>query len=344
MMRRPSAALWFLSPWLAGFVALSLVPMGASFVMSLMDTHGTLAIERWTWEGDGQYREALGISRALPLPNDDDGRRRAGVHDDAGSPGGRTGVYAKPRFLTALWNSLLFTLFAVPLGLSASLGVALLMNRSIPGISVFRAIVYLPYLLGGVATILIWSWLFNPRFGWINWMIRFAYDMIDPFVAPFNTVGTAHWPVPDWLYSETACIPALVIMDAWTMGGAMIIFLAALKCLPKTLYDAAVLDGAGAWRCFRHVTIPMLTPAILFNLIVAVIFAMQSFKEAYLLQHRSQHDGLLFVALHIYETAFEPPYRLGHASAIAWLLVAVLIALVVPILISSRWWVHYEDR
>jgi multiple sugar transport system permease protein len=248
------------------------------------------------------------------------------------------------RFYTSLYNTLFYSAFAVPLGLCSSLAVALLLNVSFRGESVVRAIVYLPHVLGGVATIVIWSWLFNPRFGWLNQAIGLVYAGLDPLVRLVSESGTASWPLPRWLHSPTGCKPAVILMHAWTMGGSMLIFLAALRHVPTVLYDAANLDGAGAWHRFRFVTLPQITPAILLNATVGLIFAMQSFNEPYLLQNREQNDGLLFYVVNLYQAAFEPPYRLGHACALAWILCLVLCVLTLPLVLSSRRWAHYEDQ
>ena len=219
--------------------------------------------------------------------------------------------------------------------------MALLLSQPFRGASIVRAVVYLPHLLGGVATIIIWSWLLNPRFGWINEAIRFVYVLIDPVVRLFSETGTSEWLLPGWLYSPFWCKPAVVIMHTWTMGGAMLVFLAALRRVPRTLYDAAGLDGAGAFARFRHITWPQITPVVLFNLIVGIVFTTQAFNEAYLLQNRGQRDGLLFYMVHVYQSAFEPPYRIGYASALCWIMFAVLCVIVGPLLWTSRRWVHY---
>ena len=121
----------------------------------------------------------------------------------------------------------------------------------------------------------------------------------------------------------------------------MLIFLAALRRVSPVLHDAARIDGAGTWHRFWHLTLPQITPAILFNLAFGLIFAMQAFSEGYLLQNRQQDDGLLFFVLYLYQVAFEPPYRLGYASALSWILFVVLLLLMIPLLWSSKKWVHY---
>jgi len=284
----------------------------------------------FSWVGAAHYRTAFGVDGAYEPSGDDPWHWR--------TLGGRP---SDPQFYGALGNSLFYSLFAVPLALCTSLLAAILLNRSFRGMSVVRACMYLPHVLGGVATIVIWSWMFNPRFGWINQAIRGVYLAIDPVVALLSEGGTTGWTVPDWLYSPAGCKPAVIVMHVWMMGGAMLIFLAALRRVPGELYEAARIDGAGPWHRFRHVTWPQITPVVLFNLVFGLIFAMQCFSEAYMLQNRQQEDGLLFYMLHLYQVAFEPPYRFGYASALAWILFGVLAILIVPVLWTSRRWVYY---
>jgi multiple sugar transport system permease protein len=203
----------------------------------------------------------------------------------------------------------------------------------------------LPYMLGGVATVLVWSWLFNPRFGLINRGLYLAFETLDPLVRVFSPTGTDGWTAPDWFYSPAACKPALIIMHVWLCGGAMLVFLAALQRVPGTLHDAARIDGAGAVRRFFAITLPHISPAIVFNAAVGVIFSMQAFDQAYLLYNRAQRDGLLFYMLRLYRVAFEDPHRLGYASALAWILFVVIAALTAPLVAIAGKRVYYAaDR
>lgn len=316
MTKGRGQAIGFMLPWAIGFVVMIAVPMFASLLISFTDAEGALSVGDLSWVGAKHYREAVGWSQAS-LPTDGD-----------------------PLFYKSLQNSLVYTLLAVPLGLTLSLAVALLLHQPFRGMSIVRGLVYLPHLMGGVATVIIWSWLLNPQFGWINEGIRTFYALLDPVVRVFNDVGTRDWQVPGWLYSPVWCKPALALMSAWAMGGAMLIFLAALRGIPESSYDAARLDGAGVCKRFGHVTWPQITPAVLFNLLVSSVFCMQSFTESYLLGNRSQEDGLLFYVVYVYESAFQPPYRLGYACALAWIFVVLLILIGAPLLWTSRWWVH----
>ncbi len=341
-------AYWLLLPWVVGVCILTAIPLLSSLVLSLTNARGNLAVDEWAWVGTDNYRRALGMgdrhaqrashtpgstvmvrngSQELAISHPDDTDRRTPTD---------------PKFRLALANSLTFTALAVPLSVCAALAVALLLHRPMRGGRFFRLVIYLPHLLGGVATIVIWSWLFNPQFGWINEGIRTLYALADPLVGVFLPGGTRGWPVPRWLYSPSGCKPALIIMHTWTMGGSMLIFLAARQRISARLYEAATLDGAGGMQRFRSITWPHLTPVVLFNLVLGTVFAMQTFNESYMLQNRQQGGGLLFYALHMYQTAFEPPYDFGYASALGLVFLVVLVTIVGLLLVSARSWVHYD--
>jgi len=302
---------WFALPWLVGVIGLVVLPVVGSLCMSLLHWDGLSLTRDVEWVGLDNYREILG--------------------DD-------------PLFAKALGNSLYYSLIGTPLVLAASLAVSVLLSRRLRGIGLFRTLFYLPHVLGGVATVLIWSWLFNPRFGPINAMLGWCFATVDPLVRLFGAEGSSSWPTPKWFYSPQWCKPALILMQIWSFGGAMLIFLAALQHVPRSLDDAAAIDGAGRWRRFRHVTLPHLTPAILFNLVTGLVFSMQAFHQAYLLTNRAQDDGLLFYVLYLYRCAFEPPYRVGYASALAWIFFVVVFVLVLLAVWSARSWVFYEGE
>ena len=314
-------------------VCWTLLPMAGALVLSFTRTEGNLRVHEADWVGLDNYQNALTVDQDAALPD--------------GCPwywhrlGGRP---RDPQFYRALYNSLYFTVFAVPLELTFALLVALLLAQPLRGGALFRTIAYLPHLLGGVATLLIWSWLLNPRFGWVNRLIELVYALLDPVVGLFCSTGTADWALPFWLYSPGWCKPAVILIHTWTLGGSMLIFLAALRRVPRMYYDAAALDGAGRWGRFRHVTLPQISPVILFNATIGLLFAMQSFNESYVLEHWSQRGGLTFYVRYLYELAFEPPCALGYASALAWILFVVLFVLTLPLVWSARHWVYYAAR
>ncbi|MFQ5489542.1 MAG: carbohydrate ABC transporter permease [Phycisphaerae bacterium] len=306
-----AGALGFYAPWLVGVVGLTVIPVLGSLGLSFLRWDGLSFSADLHWVGLDHYRTLL---------NDD------------------------PDFGRALANSLIYSLMATPLSLLASLGAAVLLSRRLPGMGIFRTLVYLPHVLGGVATVMIWSWLLNPRFGPVNAAIRESYALLDPLVRLWNPAGTADWSVPGWFYSPTWCKPGLVLMQLWSFGGGMLIFLAALQQVSAQTLEAARLDGADAWSRFRHVILPSITPAILFNTVTGLAASMQAFNQAYLMFNRSQDQGLLFYVLYLYRCAFEPPYRVGYASALAWVFFGIIFTLVVIAIRTARHWVFYEAR
>ncbi len=303
----------FALPWMVGMVTLTLVPMAVSLTLSFARWDG-LGFDSIGWVGSAHYE------RLWPWSG---------------------GESVDPRAVRALTNTVAYSLFAVSLNLMAAMVLALLLNRRLRGMVVFRTVFFLPYLLSSVATVMMWSWLFNPRFGLVNRGLRVVCDFLAmwPGLDGFATIE-----LPGWLYSEAGCMPTLVLMHVWLCGGPMLVFLAALQRVPMSLYEAAALDGAGRWRRFWHVTMPQLSPAVLFNLVIGLIFAMQTFDRAYLLYNRSQNDGLLFYMLYLYRIAFETPFRIGFASAMAWVLFVVIAVMVVPVLIVGRRVVFYAVR
>jgi len=307
----------FALPWLIGLFVLTLGPVCISFLISLTRWDGLSLSDGLSWVGSANYRELLGL----------DGGDRL-----------------DPLAYRALANSLWYTLVSVPLVLVTSLGAAMLLNTRLRGMGVFRVAFVLPYVLGGVATMMIWSWLLNPQYGLVNEGLGWLYAVIDPVVQLLGGSGTGGWSTPDWFYSPGGCKPALVMMHVWMGGGSMLIFLAALQRVPQELRDAVAIDGGGWWQGFRHATLPFVSPAILFNLVVGVIFSMQTFDEAYLLYNRSQEDGLLFYMVRLYRVAFEPPYRIGYASAMAWVLLVVLLLMVLPAVLLGRRYVYDEIK
>ena len=237
--------------------------------------------------------------------------------------------FEDPMFWTSLWNTLYYTAFAVPLGLLVSIGLALLLNTRAPGISIFRTIFFLPSIVPIVATAVLWMWVLNPDSGLINGLLH-QY---------FGIEG------PGWIADENWAKPSLVLMSLWMVGGAMVIFLAGLGEVPATLYEVARLDGAGPWATFRNVTLPMLTPTILFNLIMGLITAFQYFTQVYVMTggKGGPVDSTMFFALYLYRNAFYY-LRMGYASAMAWLLFLVILGATMLVLWSSRRWVYYANE
>ena len=227
-------------------------------------------------------------------------------------------------FWKSLSNTLYMVAFGLPVGLVAALGIALLLNQKLKGMPFYRTVYYLPSITPVVATSILWMWLLNPEIGLIN--------------IALGHMGVAH--TPSWLMDPLWSKPALILMGLWGSGGGMVIYLAALQGVPESLYEAASLDGAGHIAQFRHVTLPMLTPVILFNLIMGLIGSFQYFTQAYVMTSGGPQDSTLFYALHLFNSAFLD-FKMGYACAMAWILFIITLACAVAVFKSSARWVYY---
>ncbi|MBM3458138.1 MAG: sugar ABC transporter permease [Armatimonadetes bacterium] len=233
------------------------------------------------------------------------------------------------RFRKALGNTVLYVLGAVPFGTLNALGMALLLNQEVRGQALFRTLFYLPSVVSGVATSMMWMWLYNPSFGPIN-----------DFLA---RIGVPQDRLPGWLTDPQWALPALVFMSFWGVGNAMLIYLAGLQGVPQHLYEAADLDGATPWIRFQHVTLPMLTPTLLFNLVMGIIGSFQTFTQAFVMTNGGPQDATLFYVLYLYQKAFQQ-FQMGYASAMAWILFVIVMTLTLSLLRGSRRWVYYEGE
>jgi multiple sugar transport system permease protein len=228
------------------------------------------------------------------------------------------------------WQSLKVTTIyvagGVPLGLVVALLLALLLNQKVRGLAVFRTIFYLPSVVTGVAVSVVFMWVFNPQFGLINDALSY--------------VGITG---PGWIASPTWALPSLILMSLWSVGGTMLIFLAGLQGIPVELQEAAALDGANAVQRFWSVTLPLLTPTILFNLILLIINQFQSFTQAYVMTNGGPLYSTLFYVYYLYLNAFQY-FNMGYAAALAWVLFFIIFVLTVIIFRSSDRWVFYQGE
>jgi multiple sugar transport system permease protein len=227
-------------------------------------------------------------------------------------------------FWKSLRNTLYFAAFSLPLGLVMSLLVAVLLNQSVKGRSTFRAIFFLPSLIPIVASSMIWLWILNGNFGLLNSALEW-----------FHIKG------PQWLADPSWTKPSLILMSLWGCGNTIVIYLAALQDVPRSLYEAADIDGATAWVKLRHVTIPMISPVIYFNLIMGIIGSLQVFANAYImLGGGGPNRSALFYAVYLYQNAFE--YRqMGYACAMAWVLFVIILFLTWVATRSTRKLIYY---
>ena len=230
-------------------------------------------------------------------------------------------------FWQSLSVTIRYTLLYVPAELVGGLLLALLMNqRGVRGIRGVRTIYYLPTIISGVAFVVVWMWLFQPEAGLIN--------------ATLARVGIQG---PRWLADPNTALTALWLMSLWGLGRAALIYLAGLKGIPQQLYEAAAIDGAGALQSFRHVTLPMLTPTIFFNLILSIIGTFQTFTSAFVATNGGPLDSTLFYVLYLYRKAFQE-FQMGYASALAWVLFLIILVLTILVVRSGQWWVYYEGE
>jgi multiple sugar transport system permease protein len=227
-------------------------------------------------------------------------------------------------FLQSLKVTLVYTLTYVPLDLVLGLLIALLLNRPIKGIAFFRTIFYLPSILTGVAYVVMWMWIFHPQLGLINTTLKL-----------FGIAG------PRWLLDPRYALWALVLMSIFQVGRSMVIYLAGLQDVPKELHEAASIDGANAWNRFWKITLPLLTPSILFNLIFGIIMTFQSFTNVYIATNGGPLDSTLFYVLYLYQKAFSY-FEMGYASALAWILFIIVLICTAIIFLTSGKWVFYR--
>ena len=233
-------------------------------------------------------------------------------------------------FYKSLRVTAYYVVLAVPITQAAALLVAVLMNANVRGIGLFRTVYFLPSVITGVAMGTLWLALFNNDFGLINEVLR----------RPLGWVGLSP---PDWFGTDAgyAAIPAFVIMSVWGVGGAMVIYLAGLKSIPQSLYEAGTIDGTGPLRRFWNITLPMLSPLVFFNLVMGIIGSFQVFTQAFVMTGRGPDDSTLFYVLNLYYQAFES-HNMGYASAMAWVLFVIILAFTLLVFRGSRRFVYYE--
>ncbi|MCA9973271.1 MAG: sugar ABC transporter permease [Anaerolineales bacterium] len=281
---------WFyllIAPWLVGLVLFQAGPIVAAFGLALVE---------WPLPQPPTF---VGLAHFTALAGDGLVRR-------------------------TLWNTAYYALGTVPTGVLLGLGLALVLKRPLRGITFFRAAVFLPVIVSGVAMTLLWGWLFNPRYGLINGLLA--------------AVGVRG---PAWLQDAQWAMPALILMSLWSVGTNMLVYLAALQGVPRELQEAAALDGAGRWARFRHVTWPLITPATFYLLVANVIGAFQVFTPSYILTRGGPDNATLTLPLYIYFNAFSYG-NLGYAAALSLLLFGIILGLTLLQFRLARRWVFYR--
>jgi len=292
MSERIGPGYLFLTPWLIGLFGLTLGPIIYSFYLSFTQFDLLTSPE---WVGLDNYQRIL---------------------------------TADPKFMASMRVTFLFVLFSVPLKLAFALAVAMLLNKGISALPMYRAIFYLPSLLGAsVAIAILWRTIFSAD-GLINQLLWTAFGISGP----------------SWISNPNYALWTLVVLSIWQFGSPMIIFLAGLRQIPQDMYEAASLDGASQWRQFWKITLPLLTPVVFFNVIIQTIEAFKSFTPAFIISggQGGPINSTLFYTLYLYQEAFGF-FRMGYASALAWILLAIISAFTAISFLSSRYWVHYDD-
>jgi len=288
-MKKALTGYAFISPWLLGFVAFTAAPFLASIYLSFTRYD---IVSPPVWVGSANYQRLFAED---------------------------------PLFWKSLGITFKYALVAVPVGIIAGVGLALLLNLNIAGISVYRTVFFIPSIVPIVATSVVFMWLLNPQIGLVNGIL-----------GRFGIIG------PAWLVDPRWAFWSLVFMSLWAVGGSMIIYLAGLKDIPTTLYEAALIDGANAWQRTWHVTLPMMTPVIFFNLVMGVIGSFQYFTQAYIMTEGGPDDSTHFYALYLFNRAWRY-LDMGYASAMAWILFAIIMVLTGALFRTHKRWVHYGE-
>ncbi|MDA7978162.1 MAG: sugar ABC transporter permease [Pirellulales bacterium] len=306
-LRHRLTPLWFISPWLLGFGLLVVYPFVASLVWSFC-RYDMLSPPEYVW-----------------LEN------YARLADELVSGG---------RFGQAMWNTGYFVLISVPLSIGFGVGLAVMLSWRIRGQAIYRTLFFLPSVVPVAAASVLWMWLLDPQAGIVNAVLGVA-GVDGP--GWFNSVSEAAW-LPAWFrgIGGFGSKDALTLMSVWGVGNFMIIYLAALGEVPRSLYEAAELDGAGPWRRFRHVTLPMLSPVIFFNLVMGVIGGVQAFTQVYIVSEGqgAPAGSSMMLSLYLFLSAFKD-LEMGYASAIAWVLFLIVLASTAALFRSAKHWVHY---
>lgn len=281
----------FITPWVIGFLVFTAGPMLASLVFSFT---------KWGLIDTPSF---IGIQNYTKMIQD-------------------------PLIWHSLYITARYTLLSVPIRLVTSLAIALILIRPIPGVYLYRGIFYLPNILGGVVTALLWLWVFNPDYGILNYLL--------------SLIGIAG---PAWLADPDWSLWSLVIISAWNVGASVILFVAGLQAIPTQFYEAAQLDGAGGWASFRYITLPMLSPTMLFFLVSSIIGSFQVFDVAFITSSGAGGPmrSTLVYLLYFYQQGFKF-FNMGYASAMVWLLMVIILILTALIFRSSDMWVFYESE
>lgn len=279
--------LW-ISPWMIGFVMLTLLPLLGSLYISFTEWK---IISDPIWVGLDNYKD----------------------------------LFSDPIFLKSLKVTFTYCAFTIPISMILSFSLAMLLNSDLPYASLLRTIYYLPCVISSVASSLLWSWIFNYRFGAIN-----------QFLSSLGIEG------PDWIGDERWALISLSIMSLWGLGGGIIFYLAGLQTVPWHLHEAAKIAGAGWWRRLFTITLPSMSPILLFSLLTNIIGGLQTFTSSYLMTSGGPNYSTMFYALYLYNNAFKY-HKMGKACAMAWILFIIIMILSALVMKVSAPMVYYEN-
>ncbi len=278
----------FLALSLIGLVGLTLVPIVVSFALSFTD---------WDALGSPSF---VGLTNFIQLLQD-------------------------PTFFRALWNTIYYTLVSVPLGMAISLALALILNRSLPGMGLFRTLFLIPVISSTVATALLWGLMLDPYIGLVNYLLQLL-----------------HLPTSGWLTDTRMAMPSIIMMSVWKgLGYNMVLFMAGLQGVPQELREAARIDGANRWQEFTNVTLPILSPTTFFVLVISIISSFQVFDQTWVLTKGGPQEATTTLVYYVYQTGFQQ-LRMGYASAIAYALFFLTLVVVMIQWVTQKRWVFYQ--
>ncbi|MFH1513056.1 MAG: sugar ABC transporter permease [Bacillota bacterium] len=279
----------YIMPWLISFLVLTVYPMFRSLTLCFTDSD---------FSGRGLF---------------------------VGFKNFNTAFFTDPLFFKVFENTLWYVVLFVPASLILSFFIGWLLSRNVRALGFFRTVFYLPYITTGVAVIMLWGWIFNSDYGFINYLLSLA-----------GIQG------PRWLTDKNIAMVSIVIMSLWSIGNGILIMLAGIQDIPETYYESARLDGASTLRQVFKITIPLCTPTIFFNLVIGTIIAFQIFSQPYILTRGGPVDSTRTVAMYLFSNAFEYG-KMGFAATIAWCLFIVIMTITLILQATSKKWVFYDN-
>ena len=298
----------YISPWIIGFLAFTLIPMIATLIFSFMNlkiTQGILSTPQF-----------VGFDNYITMLKDNQIWKIGGANSTWGS----------------IWITIRFGLIALPIGIFLPLGIALLMNnKNLKGQDFFRSMFYMPYIIPFVASVFLWGGILNPETGWVNRILLW--------------MGMPKDSLPGWANDINWVYPTYVIMGIWGIGNAMLTMLAGMQAVPTDLYDSAKVDGANSWQSFWNVTFPMISPVIFYNLVLSIVGLFQYFLVPLAINQGTGEPGgaTMFYNLYLYKTFFQFQ-NMSYGSTLAWVLFLFIMIVTVILFYTARYWVYYASE